>query len=619
MKNRNYFSLIFGTFVVLFSFNIAHGQLCDEAGNAKALNTQTQWVLDSKEARNKNWVTAFKPILMEMQRVFPQPPKGLFLRNSYSSLIDLAASPNEIHRYQGYFAIRHLICFRSGGMNKFVPFDDPESFVYFNINRLDRFLSEDFPNLRTGDLRIVENPNGIKSLYDFNENGEQTFIGWYFSENKGLPFRRLSKAELAQKFWEYRVTELDHQIISLEKPSTNVEKEIADTNANPYLTEANKQKIIEGLRQSEAARTKADVEKNKTIETLKAQRENIIRRTEAMQKAPDAKSDARVTLLTNNINDLEAPVGKGKYVFVENKDFFNQKLPKWQPQFILVRHHRYDKYPGQADFNNKFENEFDFNAVRQLVGMQPMAKAATITGMGGTVGSEPGKKSENSNTESANGVMFAEDFANATLEQKPPNWTVSNDTAIVKNIDDADGKWLALKKSGLFYPDFSLLLLPNKFTLEFDVRWNKKISYNSPNFLFHIGEARYDNTVKRYDKEQVNPAMPMNRIEIWLDPHWNYTGRYGLTRYDNRGGYLKDISDKTSAFYKEANLVRVKIVRDGARIRVYLNDKATLEDPKIALDENIRWNFFGFGLWGGDNAEKLDEFYVSNIRLTKQQ
>ena len=35
------------------------------------------------------------------------------------------------------------------------------------------------------------------------------------------------------------------------------------------------------------------------------------------------------------------------------------------------------------------------------------------------------------------------------------------------------------------------------------------------------------------------------------------------------------------------------------------------------LSENIRWNFFGFGVDNAPNADPSDEFYVSNIRLTK--
>jgi hypothetical protein len=613
MKNRNYILLFSAMFFVLLCSKVSYGQLCDEAGNAKALNTQTNWVLDYRDVPNKNWVTAIKPILAEMQRVFPQPPKGLSMRNSVFSFIDLEATPNEVHRYQGYFVIRNLVCNRMSGMNRIQPKEGPESNVYFTINEMPSNLADEFEHLRTGDYRIVENPNGIKTLYNFNEKGEQEFMGWYFSENKGLPFRRLSKGELAQKFREYWVKKLDYRIKELETMLANTEKNIAEIAARTNVSAKQNQELIQAIR-------KADVERKKDLATAKAQREDCLRRTDAITKSPDAKSDARVTmaLASYETAELDEKFSRGQYVMVENKDFFDKKLPKWQPQFILASMLRVDNSEAQIAFNNKFENEFDFNVLRKMVGMSPMAKAVTISGMGGTVGSEPDKKTETPNVESANGVMFSEDFSNAALEQKPPRWTVSNDTATVKNIEEQPGKWLALKKEGLFYPDFSLLVLPSKFTLEFDVSWNKNISYNSPNFVFHIGEAPYDNTLKSYDKEQINQSMEMNRIELWLDPHWNSAGRYGFTRYNNRGGYIKEISDKTSAFYKQDNRVRVKIVRDGARMTVYLNDKTTLQDPKIALDENIRWNFFGFGLWGGGNADAMDEFYLSNIRLTKQ-
>lgn len=616
MKNRIYSRLLIAIIFVLTICSFTHGQLCDEAGKAQALNTQMQWVLDYDEVKNKNWVTTLKPILTEMQRVFPQPPKGLYLRNTIVTMMDYAAaSPNDVHRYKGYFAIRNLVCRRSGGMNKFIPAEDPESFVHFYINEMfPGGLSDEFQNLKTGDLRIAENANGIKGVYEFNENNEQKFIGWYFSENKGFPFRRLSKAELAQKFREYSLKKWDARIRELETALAKTDKDIAEISANQYMSAKDRQAVIEAIR-------KADVQRKKDLETAKSNREICLRKADSMLKAPDANSDARVTMLNGEPEGLEAPAGKGKYIYVENQDFFDKKLPKWQPQFILAWHDRYDNSAAQIAFNNKFENEFDFNALRKLVGMQPMAKAPTITGMGGTVGSSPNKTTEN-NTSETNGVMFSEDFANASLEQKPPKWTVSNDTATVKNSDDYPGKWLAIKKGGLFYPDFSLLLLPPKFTLEFDVSWNKKISYYSPNFVINIGAARYDNTLKSYDKAQVNPnsytSSEMNRIEIWLDPHWNSSGRYGLQIFDARGGYIKDISDKTSAFFRDNNRVHVKIVREGARIQVYFNNEKAKEDPKINLDENIRWNFFGFGLSNASNADVNDEFYLSNIRLIKQ-
>lgn len=617
MKNRKYFTLILPIFFGLLSLISAFGQPCDTAGKSQALNTQITWVLDYNEAKNKNWVAALKPVLTEMQRVFPQPPKGLYMRNTIVTLMDYqAASPDDIHRYKGYFAIRNILCKRTGGMNKFYPAEDPESFVHFYINEMfPGGLSDDFQNLKTGDLRIAENPNGIKSIYNFNENGEQTFVGWYFSENKGLPFRRLSKAELVQKFRNYCLIQLDTRIKELETSLAKTNKDIAEISANSYMSAKDKQAVIESVR-------KADVQRKKDLETAKTQREDCLRRTEAMMKAPDAQSDARVTFIPSGYEPekLEPPAGKGKYVYVENRDFFDNKLPKWQPQFILAWLDRYDNSAAQIAFNNKFENEFDFNVLRKLVGMQPMAKTATITGMGGTVGSSPDKIKEN-NTNSTNGEMFSENFNNAAIEQKPLKWTVSNDTATVKTIPWADGKWLSLKKGGLFFPDYSLLVLPTKFTLEFELTWNKEISYYSPNFTFHLGAARYDNTLKSYDKTQVNlnsyTSAAMDRIAIWFDPHWNNGGRYGFQVYDNRGGFVRDKADKTDIFFKDKNRVKVKLVRQGTSLSIYFNDHKMLEETNI-LKEEIRWNFFGFGLSEASNADPKDEFFVSNIRLSTQ-
>lgn len=622
MKNRKHFNLILATLVVLLSLNSTYGQLCDEAGKAQALNTQMQWVLSHSEVKNPKWITALNPILTEMQRVFPQPPKGLYMRNTITTLMNYeAASPKDIHRYKGYFAIRNIFCQRAGGMNKFYPAEDPEAFVYFDINEMfSGGLSDEFQNLKVGDLRLAENPNGIKGIYEFNENDEQKFIGWYFSENKGLPFRRLSKGELAQKFREYWVNKLDARIKELETALGKTPKSNAEISASPYLSAKNKEEIIK-------TNLNADVQRKKDIEFAKSQREDCLRRADLMMKATDSKSDARVTFLNPNIYEpekLEAPTGKGKYVYVENRDFFDQKLPKWQPQFILAWMDRYDNSAAQLAFSQKFENEFDFNVIRKLVGMQPLAKVPTISNLGSTEGGYTSGKvdnanAENSASESTNGVLFSENFANSALGQAPTKWTVSNDPAIVRNDTGQSGNWLTVKKAGLFFPDYSTLLLPTNFTLEFDLSWNKNISYYSPNFVLHLGAARYDNTLKRYDRQQVNlnsyTSARMERVELWIDPHWNNNGYFGLEVYDAAGGFLKNKRDKTPIFFKDKNKVRVKIVRNGSMLSLYFNDTRVMEEA--VLGENIRWNFFGFGLTNAPNAEADDEFYLSNIRLLK--
>lgn len=602
-------------FLVIFTCcNVNFSQsTCDAAGNTQALNTQVQWVLSYSEAKNPKWITAFKPVLTEMQRIFPQPPKGLYMRNTIASLMNYeAASPSEVHSYKGYFAIRNLYCNRPNGVNNIHPAEDPESFVHFMINTFPQGFSDEFQNLRTGNLRIAENPNGMKGIYNFNERDEQTLIGWYFSENKGLPFRRLSKAELAQKFRDYWLNKLDARIKELETALAKTPKTIAETNASPYLSSKDKESINQANRN-------ADVQRKKDIETAKTQREDCLRRTEAIIKLPDSKSDAKVEFINSSVYEperLDAP--NGKYVYVENKDFFNKNLPKWQPQYVIAWFERYDNSAAQLAFSQKFDKEFDYNVVRKLVGMQPLANAQTISNMGDSPGGYTSGKVDNTITSETSGVLFSDDFANSTVGQSPNKWTVSNNTAIVKKTD-ATGNWLAMKKAGLFFPDYAVLVLPKEFTFEFDLSWNKDISYYSPNFLVHIGAAPYDNTLKRYDRQVVNinsyTSAPMERAELWIDPYWNSYGYFGMETYDARGGFLKNKKDKTPIFYKDKNKVRVKLVRNGSMLTVYFNNTKVMEEA--FLGENIRWNFLGFGLTNAPNADEKDEFYLSNISLSK--
>ncbi|NJM52488.1 MAG: hypothetical protein HC846_03280 [Blastocatellia bacterium] len=62
----------------------------------------------------------------------------------------------------------------------------------------------------------------------------------------------------------------------------------------------------------------------------------------------------------------------------------------------------------------------------------------------------------------------------------------------------------------------------------------------------------------------------MERVAIWIYPYWNDFGRYGVDVFDNRGGYLTKKADKTSIFFKDKNRVKVKVVRKGAMLTLFL-------------------------------------------------
>ncbi len=613
------------------SANLAHGQsFCDAAGDAAGDNALLPWKL-RPETKSGNWANAMNPVISEMQRLFPQPPKGLEVTQGIFDAMGIStASPNDIQYYEGFFMIKDIVCYKSQGKNVIGPEGETGNWIYFRVNDVKDFavngnsgdLALAGTELRlnlSGDIRIVENKNGMKNIYFFNENNEQQFSGWYFSERKALPYRRVSRFEFAQSYREYWLRKIDEEIKRLEGVLATSQKTFNRVSAEKgVMSEAEKQNFFQSLREG-------DQKTQRAIDENKARRSNAVRFTDTVLKATDSRSEAFISNFNEIFNQpseirFGTGTGKGKFAYVANQDFYDPRLPKWQPQVVVVQHRQEGNSPAKVAFAKKFEDEFDFNVIRKMVGMSPMPKPPTIAGMGDTPIRNTGKPAADTVPTGESGGSYFEDFANATVGQTPGKWTVSNITGIVKNKTGQPGNWLAMSKEGLFFPDYAVLSLPNNFTLEFEVSWTKSISYYSPSFYFHLGAAPYDNTLKRYDRELVNinayTSSRMERVALWIDPYWNNeNGRYGLQVFDARGGYKLDKAEKTQLYYKDKNLVKVKLVRQGSLLTTYFNGTKMIEDA--VLSENIRWNFFGFGLSSAPNADPGDEFYVSNIRLSK--
>ena len=631
MKNRNGFLITSLIVFFLMSVNLAHGQsFCDAAGDATADNTSLPWRA-RPETKSGNWANAMKPVIAEMQRVFPQPPKGLELTFGIHDAMGIQTSPpNALQYYEGFFMIKDIVCYKDQGKNVIGPEGETGNWIYFRVNDFKEFAvngnSGDLvlsgTELRlnlSGDIRIEENKNGMKNIYFFNENNEQQFSGWYFSERKALPYRRVSRFEFAQSYREYWLKKIDEEIKRLEGVLATSQKTFNRVSAEKgVMTEAEKQKFFQSLREG-------DQKTQRAIDENKARRSDAVKFTDTVLKAPDSRSEAFISNSNEIFNQpseirFGTGTGKGKFAYVANQDFYDPRLPKWQPQVVVVQHRQEGDSPAKVAFAKKFEDEFDFNVIRKMVGMKPLPKSPTISAMGDTPIRNTGKPTPETASNGDSGGSYFEDFANATVGQAPGKWTVSNITGLVKNKTGQPGKWLAMSKEGLFFPDYAVLALPNSFTIEFEVTWTKNISYYSPSFYFHLGAAPYDNTLKRYDRALVNlnayTSSRMERVALWIDPHWNNEhGRYGLQVFDARGGYKLDKADKTKIYFKDTNLVKVKLVRQGSQLAIYFNGTKMTEDA--VLSENIRWNFFGFGVDNAPNADPSDEFYVSNIRLTK--
>ncbi len=384
MKNKRRLLPIFAAFFVLANFNFAFGQsFCDAAGDAVADNSSLTWKF-RPETKSGNWATSMKPVIREMQRLFPQPPKGLEVTYGIFDAMDIrAASRNDIQYYESFFMIKDIVCLKYQGKNIIEPEGETGNWIYFRANSFNLILNNyvsktnlmlsltDLTLYAANDIRIEENKNGMKSIYIFNENNEQTFAGWYFSDKKTLPYRRISKFEFAQSYREYWFKKTAGEIKRLESVLATSQKTFNRVSAEKgTMTEAEKQKFFQSLREG-------DQKTQQYIDGYKSQRDDAIRFTDKILKAPDAQSEAHVINFNEILNqpkEIRFGSEKGRYIYVENREIFDNKLPKWQPQFVTAQLRRQDTSRAKTAFTKKFEDEFDFNVIRKMLGMKPLPK-----------------------------------------------------------------------------------------------------------------------------------------------------------------------------------------------------------------------------------------------------
>ncbi|MBC8033772.1 MAG: hypothetical protein H7Y03_06470, partial [Chitinophagaceae bacterium] len=79
-------------------------------------------------------------------------------------------------------------------------------------------------------------------------------------------------------------------------------------------------------------------------------------------------------------------------------------------------------------------------------------------------------------------IVAFEDFSQDAVGDFPDKWNTTS-SGEIKTIDGQNGKWLALMKPGIFYPEY-IKNLPDNFTLEYDVAASN--NYNVGSAWFEI-------------------------------------------------------------------------------------------------------------------------------------
>ena len=201
-------------------------------------------------------------------------------------------------------------------------------------------------------------------------------------------------------------------------------------------------------------------------------------------------------------------------------------------------------------------------------------------------------------------VVGMEDFSQDSIGDFPAKWN-TNAAGEIVTVAGKPGRWLKLTRAGAFVPELTPTL-PDSFTLEFDLLVPP--AFNS-GYLFNASIVQLDNV-----KQIVQWQTASNRFTFtaWPGggPTWQTSQTARLDANSASGVTTGGVSADTKSPWK-SDPVHIAVTRQGARVRVYLNQEKMWDVPR-ALLPTAKYNAIVFFV---PNVDAGSEYFVSNVRL----
>lgn len=200
-------------------------------------------------------------------------------------------------------------------------------------------------------------------------------------------------------------------------------------------------------------------------------------------------------------------------------------------------------------------------------------------------------------------VVGIEDFSQDSIGDFPAKWN-TNAAGEIVTVAGKPGRWLKLTRAGVFIPEF-MPILPDSFTLEFDVLVPP---------AFNSGYLLNASIVQLADVRQIQPWQSSDNrftFTVWPGgPTWHTSWTARLDANSATGTTIGGASTETKSPWKSDPL-HVAVTRQGARVRVYLNQEKLWDVPKALLPA-AKYNAILFFV---PNVDAGSEYFVSNVRL----
>ena len=197
-------------------------------------------------------------------------------------------------------------------------------------------------------------------------------------------------------------------------------------------------------------------------------------------------------------------------------------------------------------------------------------------------------------------IVGFEDFMQDAIGDFPAKWNTNASGEIV-TVAGRPGRWLKLTKGGAFVPEL-VPVLPDNFTLEFDLLVPP--GFNS-SYFFNAS------IVELADVNQIQPWQSSdNRFTLvsWPagSPTWQTWAEQRL-----QGVSTATVRADTKAPGKDGRPVHIALARQGARVRVYVNEEKAWDVPRAMLPA-AKYNAILFFV---PNVDAGAVYFVGNVRL----
>jgi hypothetical protein len=286
-----------------------------------------------------------------------------------------------------------------------------------------------------------------------------------------------------------------------------------------------------------------------------------------------------------------------------------------QPQWLVIRWTQ--GMPNEAfnihlhesilnNFNFAYVYNYFFNP-EKVKGQtyKPLRSPIFREAVVGTQASEANKK----NTADKN-VFFFEDFSTTAIGKKPIGWQTklahSGTTAIVSKPDGLDGNWVELRGHYINATDLKKTL-PQNFTLSYEVVVAQNFTWGAKGLTLQLAKETSPGNMESYIKLKLRPGSNGNDGEATLE-----------TKFPSPPGYSNGTKWYVASGFsnnKKINRTKVTIKKTGETLQVFIDNNKIAEYEK-AIPLAHFFNALSFDCNG--NSAESDKFFISNIKITKQ-